>query len=115
MRLISRTVSGITAAILVAGAVAPLQVGAMSARGNDRVSVHLVNKGDDAQDIRVDGRIYLVKPHDGVDVKVPAGSVVYSAGKSAHYQQGDKLITITPQMKDTTVYFNCTDCVVSGS
>jgi hypothetical protein len=115
MRRISRTLSGITAVFLAAGAVAPLQVQAMSARGNDRVSVHLVNKGDDAQDIKVDGRIYLVKAHDGVDVKVPAGSIVYSAGKSAHYQEGDKLITITPAMKDSTVYFNCTDCVANGS
>ncbi|HWG16535.1 MAG TPA: hypothetical protein VN678_01645 [Acidobacteriaceae bacterium] len=115
MLRMSRTLSGITAVFLAAGAVAPLYGSAMSARGNDRVSVHLVNKGDDAQDIKVDGRVYLVKAHDGVQVKVAAGSIVYSAGKSAHYQEGDKLITITPAMKDSTVYFNCTDCVASGS
>src|SRR5579884_3242370 len=115
MRRITRTLSGITALVLAAGAVAPLPIQAMSLGHNDRVTVHLVNQGDDAQDIKVDGHIYLVKPHAGVDVKVPAGSVVYSAGKSARYQEGDKLITITPQMKDTTVYFNCDHCAVSGS
>ncbi len=101
MRRITRTLVALSAFTFAAAAVAP-PGHAMSARGNDRVSVHLVNRGDDAQDIKVDGHIYLVKPHDSVDVKVPAGSVVYSAGKSAHYQEGDKLITITPRMKDTT-------------
>lgn len=115
MRRISCTLSGITAVLLAAGAVAPLPLQAMSARGNDRVSVHLVNRGDDVQDIKVDGHIYLVKAHDSVEVKVPAGSIVYAAGKSARYQEGDKLITITPAMKDTTVYFNCAECSMSGS
>src|SRR5215469_3635280 len=115
MRRITRTLSGITALFLAAGAVAPLYGSALSAAGNGRVAGHPVNKGEDAQDIKVDGHIYLVKPHDGVEVKVPAGSIVYAAGKSARYQEGDKLITITPAMKDSTVYFNCTDCTASGS
>lgn len=86
----------------------------MSARGNDRVSVNIANKGDDTQDIKVDGKIYLVKPHESVQVKVPTGAVVYAAGKSSRYQDGDKLLTVTPEMKGTTVYFNCTDCTASG-
>src|SRR6185437_9313399 len=98
MRRISRTLAALSTLVFAAGAVAPLQVNAKSLGHNDRVSVHLVNRGDDAQDIKVDGHIYLVKPHAGLDVKVPAGSIVYSAGKSARYAEGDKLITITPQM-----------------
>jgi len=92
----------------------PLFGSAMAARGGDRVAVQLVNKGDEVQDIKVDGKIYLVKPNEKVDVKVPAGSVVYAAGISSQHQSGDKLITITPEMKDTKVYFNCADCTVSG-
>ena len=115
MRRITRTLVVLSAFAFAAGAVAPLQVSAMSLGHNDRVSVHLVNQGDDALGIKVDGHIYLVKPHAGVDVKVPEGSIVYSAGKSARYQDGDKLITITPAMKDSTVYFNCDHCGATGS
>lgn len=110
----TRSLVALSALFITTAAAAP-GARAMSARGNERVSVHLVNQGDDVQDIKVDGHIYLVKPHAGVDVKVPTGSIVYSAGKSARYQEGDKLITITPAMKDSTVYFNCEHCEASGS
>ena len=117
MQRIPRSLGCITASFLLTGAVAPLygSASAMAARGNDKVPVHLVNKGEEIQDIKVDGRIYLVQPHASLDVKVPVGSVVYAAGKSAGHQDGDKLITITPEMKGTTVYFNCVDCMASGS
>ena len=112
-----RLLSGIPLLLLAAGSTAPLYGSASSmsaARGNDKVAVHLVNENDQAQTIKVDGHIYPVQAHASVDVKVPVGSVVYAAGKNATHKDGDKLMTITPEMKDQKVYFNCADCTATG-
>ena len=115
MRRVS-ILSGIPLLLLATSSAVPVygSASAMSARGNDKVAVHLVNENDQAQTIKVDGHIYPVQAHASVDVKVPVGSVVYAAGKNATHQDGDKLMTITPEMKDQKVYFNCADCTATG-
>ncbi len=117
MRRTTRTlVSSFALLLAAAGTTVTAHASAGSfARGAERIAVHLVNKGNDAQDIKVDGRIYAVKPHDGLQVKVPVGAVVYAAGASVRYHDGDKLLSVTPDMKDKIIYFNCDDCQVGGS
>jgi hypothetical protein len=114
MRRSTRTLAT-SFALLLGAAGATASAHASAARGGDRIAVHLVNKGDNAQTIKVDGHIYAVRPHDGLEVKVPAGTVVYAAGASTHYHDGDKLLAVTPDMKDKIIYFNCDDCQVGGS
>jgi hypothetical protein len=117
MRRTTRTLATSFALLLAAaGATATAHASAGSyARGAERIAVHLVNKGDDAQAIKVDGHIYAIRSHDGLQVKVPVGAVVYAAGASPRYHEGDKLLSITPDMKDKIIYFNCDDCTVGGS
>ncbi|HWB31563.1 MAG TPA: hypothetical protein VG714_00155 [Acidobacteriaceae bacterium] len=104
MRSISRTLSITLALAFAAGTMAPLPASAFSlARGKQQINVHIANKSDEAQSIKVDGRVYTVKPHQSMEVKVPVGSVVYAAGNSTYHQDGDKLITVTPQLKDGTI------------
>jgi hypothetical protein len=118
MRRMTRTLATSFALLLAAaGATATAHASAGSfARGGARIPVHLVNRGDADQDIKVDGRIYAVKPHDGLELKVEAGTVVYAVGKSTVHQEGEKLITITPDMQDKIVYYNCGgECPTAGS
>jgi hypothetical protein len=84
-------------------------------RGAERIAVHLINRGERTQTIKVDGRIYAVQPHEGLDIKAPTGTVVYAAGESIRYHDGDKLLSLTPNLKDKTVYFNCDQCPMPGA
>jgi len=103
MRRITRTLATSFALLLsAAGATATAHAGAGSyARGAERIAVHLVNKGDDAQAIKVDGHLYAIQaPRWTAGQSSRSGAVVYAAGASARYHDGDKLLSITPDMKD---------------
>ncbi len=71
-----------------------------------RIDVQLYNKGQIEQDVKVDGHIYTVMPHERLAIKAPAGTSVYAASAGMGHRNGEMLLAVTPDMKGKTIYFN---------
>ena len=103
---------------LVAGAMAPAGANAsgiskllhlhpnVSENDQGRIVVSLYNRGALFQDVKVDGKIYTVLPHQALEIKAPNGTPVYANSTGAGYNKGDLLFSINPSMKGATVSFN---------
>jgi hypothetical protein len=117
MLQIKRVFMGSLAALLIAGSVSPivahalpigsaLQLHASEKQNQKLIAVHVYNKGEQLQDVKVDEQTYTVKPHDTVVIKAPSGTAVYAASAGTGHQKGDLLFTVTPDLKGATVSFN---------
>jgi hypothetical protein len=71
-----------------------------------RVFVTLVNKSVTFRDVKIDGHVYTLQPHDLLTVKGPAGTVVYAASKFGKYQRGDALVALAPSMDHSRISIN---------
>ena len=118
MLRITRTFASSLAVLLIAGVMAPAAAnawpmgkrtppdpGAARSQGA-RISVQVYNKGQISQDIKVEGQVYTVQPHQSLTIKAPAGTVVYADSTGNGYSKGDVLFTFMPTMKGATVKFN---------
>jgi hypothetical protein len=106
------------AVLILAGAIAPTAANAGSvgnlmhpyfaarATKDATVAIKLYNQGVISQDVKVNDKVYTVKPHASVTIKAPAGTQVYAATASANHQPGDVLFAITPQLDGETLSFN---------
>jgi len=118
MLRITRTFASSLAILAIAAAVAPVNANAWplgkvfhihpaTERIQDaRITVELINKGIISQDVKVDGRIYTVMPHEGLTIKAPAGTPVYAASMGLGHRSGDLLVAVTPETKGRIIYFN---------
>jgi hypothetical protein len=68
-----------------------------------RVFVTLVNKGVTFRDVRIDGHIYTLQPHELLTVKGPAGTVVYAASAYKNIRRGDALVALAPSMDHSRI------------
>jgi hypothetical protein len=75
-------------------------------RKDARVFVTLVNKSVMFRDVRIDGHIYTLQPHDLLTVKGPAGTVVYAASPCGKIHRGDALLALTPAMDHSRISIN---------
>jgi len=103
---------------LVAGAMAPAGANASgiskllhmhpkaAQTGEARIVVTVYNRGALFQDVKVDGKVYTVLPHQALEIKAPNGTPVYANSTGAGYNKGDLLFSINPSMKGATVSFN---------
>jgi hypothetical protein len=73
-----------------------------SVQPDTRISVTLHNDSINFQDIEVDGRSYTILAHQGLNIKAPAGTVIYADSLSANHRRGDVLLEISSQVKDRT-------------
>jgi murein DD-endopeptidase MepM/ murein hydrolase activator NlpD len=71
-----------------------------------RIDVHLFNKGNFSQDVKVAGQTYTVMAHEGLDIKAPTGTSVYAASLGLGHRNGDMLLAVTPDVKGKVIYFN---------
>jgi hypothetical protein len=71
-----------------------------------RVFITLVNKSVTFRDVKIDGHVYTLHPHDLLTVKGPAGTCVYAASAFGKYHRGDTLISLTPSMDHSRVSIN---------
>jgi hypothetical protein len=113
-RFLVRAASSI-AVLILAGAIAPTAANAGSvanlmhpffAARTANVQIKLYNKGVVSQDVKVNDKVYTVKPHASVTINAPAGTQVFAATASANHQPGDVLFAITPQLDGATLSFN---------
>ena len=65
--------------------------------------VTLVNTGVTFMDVKVDGQIYTVQPHNLLTVKGPAGTVVYAASSFGRLHRGDVLLALTPGLDQSRI------------
>jgi hypothetical protein len=70
------------------------------------VQIKLYNKGTLSQGVKVNDKVYTIRPHASVTIKAPADTQVYAATASANHQPGDVLFAITPELEGGTVSFN---------
>ena len=68
-----------------------------------RVTVTLLNKATSFRDVQIDGHTYSVQPQHVLDVKAPAGTIIFAASLSPDYHRGDAMFAVTPQMNKTRV------------
>ena len=118
MLRLTRTFASSLAILAIAAAVAPVNANAWplgkvfhlhpaTERAQDaRITVQLINKGILSQDVKVDGRVYTVMPHEGITIKAPAGTPVYAASAGMGHRNGDLLVAVAPETRGRIVYFN---------
>lgn len=103
------------AILILAGAIAPAAavagpVGNLMhpyfAAKEATVQIKLHNKGTVSQDVKVNDKVYTVKPNATITITAAAGSQVYAATIGAQHKAGDLLFAITPELDGMTVSFN---------
>jgi hypothetical protein len=73
------------------------------AQADNRVSVVLYNNGNSFQDVKVDGHFYTVNAHHTLEVKAPAGTVVYAASRTFSHRRGDAILEVTPKVENQRI------------
>jgi hypothetical protein len=63
-----------------------------------RISVTLYNKAISFCDVKVADRIYTVMPHHTLDIKAPAGTIVYASSRTLEHKRGDAILEIKPEL-----------------
>jgi hypothetical protein len=118
MLRITRTIASSLTVLLVAGAMAPVAVNAMpfgkksnpdatTAQGQvANIAVQVYNRGLVSQDLKVEGKVYTVPPHQALTIKATSGTAVYADSIGTGYQKGELLFKFAPAMNGATVKFN---------
>jgi hypothetical protein len=70
------------------------------------IAVQVFNRGDAPQNLKVDGKIYTVQPHQALTLKGTPGTDVYADTAGNGYQKGDMLFKFAPMMNGATVKIN---------
>ncbi|HEX6494012.1 MAG TPA: hypothetical protein VF018_00920 [Acidobacteriaceae bacterium] len=68
-----------------------------------RVFVTLVNTSVVFRDVKIDGHVYTLQPHELLTVKGPAGTAVYAASSFGKIHRGDTLVALTPSLDHSRV------------
>jgi hypothetical protein len=76
------------------------------AQADTRVALTLYNNGSSFQDVKIDGHFYTVSAHHTLEVKAPAGTVVYAGSRTASHQRGDAILEVTPKVNHQTLNIN---------
>ena len=76
------------------------------AQADNRISLTLYNNTVGFRDVTIDGHTYTVLEHHTLQVKAPAGTVVYAGSRSPEYHRGDAILEVTPKVGNQTVNIN---------
>jgi hypothetical protein len=63
-----------------------------------RISITLHNQSNTFQEIKVNDHTYTVLAHRGLDIKAPAGTVVYADSSTGGLHRGEKLVEISSEL-----------------
>ncbi len=61
-----------------------------------RIAVRLVNENEGFRDVTIAGRNYTLLRHGVLDIKAPAGTMIYSNSPSHTHKRGDLLLEVKP-------------------
>ena len=70
---------------------------------DDRVLLKLVNDSDGFRDVKIAGQTYTVERHQALNVKAPAGTMIYSESSGRTHHRGDVLLEVTPAQNNTRI------------
>ncbi len=73
-----------------------------AAQPDNRISVTLHNDQPIFQDVKVDGHTYTISAHQGLTIKAPAGTVIYSDSSTGVHKRGEVLVQVSSQVRDQT-------------
>ena len=76
---------------------------AASRQLDTRVNLYLYNKGPMFRDVKVDGQVYTVLPHQTLTIKAPAGTAIYTESTGGLHRKGDLLFAVDPRMQNATL------------
>ena len=104
----------IAALVLAAGATASTSAYALPHFGlhrhpgaapakDKRVTVLVRNDAFIFKDIKINGHVYTVEPHQFLTIQAPQGTEVYADSNGATYHRGDMLFEVSSAMKDAVV------------
>jgi hypothetical protein len=110
---IIRTLARSLAVLSLAAAIAPTTAHAspfgnglhLFARSAEKkVTFQVNNRCAEPLQVKVAGQLYTVAPHDGLKMSVPIGSDVYAASDGPKVHNGDKLFSVTKDLKGTIIW-----------
>ena len=73
---------------------------------DSRVRVMIYNKSESFCDLNVDGKTYTVLAHHALEVKAPAGTVVYAASNMPFKKKGDAVLEVKSEMNNRQISIN---------
>ena len=73
------------------------------AQPDTRISVTFYNNNSGFRDLKVEGHVYTVMPHEKLFVKAPAGTIVYADSRTLTHKRGDVLMEVTPKLDNQRV------------
>ena len=68
-----------------------------------RVRIVIHNTGAMFRDVKIDGQLYTVQPHQYIGVKAPEGTPVYTDSTGSLHHKGDLLFAVTREMDNSTI------------
>lgn len=70
---------------------------------DDRIAFVLTNPTGGFRDVKIDGRTYTIGSHQTLGIKVPAGTVIFSASRSFSHRVGEVLFEVTAIQNHTNI------------
>ena len=71
-----------------------------------RLTVHVFNPNVVAREVKVDGRVFTLAPHQMPSIKAPVGTNVYAEDAGRLHRKGDVLFAVGPQLQEKTLSLN---------
>ena len=68
-----------------------------------RVEVTLYNNAVGFRDVKIDGHLYTVMPHQALFIKAAPGVVVYTDSRTLSLKRGDAILTVTEKLNHQRV------------
>jgi hypothetical protein len=73
---------------------------------DERVTVHLRNKGTFFRDVKIGDKVYTVLANHALTITAPAGTQIFAASPGVTYRKGDVIFAINPNMENKIVSIN---------
>jgi len=74
-----------------------------SAQPDTRVNIVLANKTTRFEDVKIGGHVYTVEANHTLEIKAPAGTVVYAASRTLNHRRGDTIVEVKPELNHQTI------------
>jgi hypothetical protein len=71
-----------------------------------RVNMQVYNKGETFRDVKIEGRIYTLLPHQYLNIKAPEGTGIYTNSTGSLHRKGDLLFSVDRSMKNKVLTIN---------
>jgi hypothetical protein len=74
-----------------------------STQPDTRISLVIRNDASVFQDIKVGGRSYTILGHRGLNIKAPAGTIIYADSSTGVHHRGEVLVEVSTQVQNQEI------------